>query len=174
MRGGVRCARPCSDPGAGLQPTERINLFAYLNQFDMRLRGQNVFDFETAMDSTTTQGAVGMSYRWGPTEQTWVKLGRSVNDTLLRDYPTVYLAPPFVSLMGVGSRPQKDFTDLQLRHTLDTAPGSRFSVTGARAKASTTRSAARRRWRQTSRPWAPSATRCWWAATTMCTGASPA
>ena len=130
MRGGAGDVRAHAVTlGAGLQPTERINLFAYLNQFDMRLRGQNVFDFETAMDSTTTQGAVGMSYRWGPTEQTWVKLGRSVNDTLLRDYPTVYLAPPFVSLMGVGSRPQKDFTDLQLRHTLDTAPGSRFSVT---------------------------------------------
>ena len=114
--------------GFGMQPTERVNLFAYLNQFDMRLRGQNVFDAETAMDNKATQGAVGMSYRWGPTEQTWIKLGRSVNDILLRDYPTVYLAPPFVSLMGVSSRPKKHFSDLQLRHTVDTAPGRRWSV----------------------------------------------
>ncbi|WP_100412310.1 TonB-dependent receptor domain-containing protein [Acidovorax sp. 69] len=112
--------------GAGMQPTERINLFAYVNQFDMRLRSQNLF--ETSMDNTSTQGAVGMSYRWGPTEQTWVKLGRSVENILLLRYPTAYIEPPFVSLMGVGSEPKKQFNDLQLRHTLDTAPGSRWSV----------------------------------------------
>ncbi|CAN7614368.1 TonB-dependent receptor [Acidovorax sp. LjRoot129] len=114
--------------GVGMQPTERINLFAYVNQFDMRLRGQNRFDFETAMDNKSTQGSLGLAYRWGPTEQTWIKLGRSVEDIVLRDYPTVYLAPPFVSLMGVGSEPKKQFSDLQLRHTVDTAPGSRWSL----------------------------------------------
>jgi Flp pilus assembly protein TadD len=112
--------------GAGMQPTERINLFAYVNQFDMRLRSQNLF--ETSMDNKSTQGALGMSYRWGPTEQTWIKLGRSVEDILLLRYPTLYLQPPFVSLMGVSSEPKKQFTDLQLRHTVDTAPGSRWSV----------------------------------------------
>lgn len=112
--------------GAGLQPTERINLFAYLNHFDMRLGSENLF--ETALDSTTAQGALGMAYRWGPTEQTWVKLGRSVEDTTLLRYPTLYLSPPFVSLMGVSGAPHKQFSDLQLRHTVDTAPGSRYSV----------------------------------------------
>ncbi|WP_298210880.1 TonB-dependent receptor [Acidovorax sp.] len=114
--------------GVGMQPTERINLFAYANQFDMRLQGQNLFGSETRMDSKTTQGALGMSYRWGPTEQTWIKLGRSIEDILLQDYPTLYLAPPFVTVMGVGSAPKKQFNDLQLRHTVDTAPGSRWSV----------------------------------------------
>ena len=112
--------------GAGMQPSERINLFAYFNQFDMRMRSQNLF--ETAMDNQSAQGALGMAYRWGPTEQTWIKLGRSVENILLTGYPTLYFAPPFVSLMGVGSEPKKQFTDLQLRHTVDTAPGSRWSV----------------------------------------------
>jgi Flp pilus assembly protein TadD len=112
--------------GVGMQPTERINLFAYVNQFDMRLRSQNLF--ETSMDNQSTQGALGMAYRWGPTEQTWIKLGRSVEDTRLQGYPTLYMFPPFVSLMGVGSAPRKQFSDLQLRHTVDTAPGSRWSV----------------------------------------------
>ena len=112
--------------GVGMQPTERVNLFAYVNQFDMRLRSQNLF--ETSMDNRSTQGALGMAYRWGPTEQTWIKVGRSVEDTVLQRYPTLYVFPPFVSLMGVGSAPSKQFSDLQLRHTVDTAPGSRFSV----------------------------------------------
>lgn len=112
--------------GAGMQPTERINLFAYLNQFDMRLASQNLF--ETALDNKTTQGALGLSYRWGPTEQTWIKLGRSVENLELLRYPTAYIERPFASLMGVSSTPHKQFSDLQLRHTLDTAPGSRWSV----------------------------------------------
>jgi len=112
--------------GAGMQPTERINLFAYLNEFDMRLASQNLF--ETALDNKTTQGALGLSYRWGPTEQTWIKLGRSVENLELLRYPTAYIERPFVSLMGVSSAPHKQFSDLQLRHTLDTAPGSRWSV----------------------------------------------
>lgn len=114
--------------GAGMQPTERINLFAYVNQFDMRLRGQNLFDFETALDNKSTQGSLGLAYRWGPTEQTWIKLGRSVESIVLQGYPTLYFAPPFVSVMGVGSAPSKQLSDLQVRHTVDTAPGSRWSV----------------------------------------------
>lgn len=114
--------------GAGMQPSERINLFAYVNHFDMRLRGENLFRFDTVLENQSTQGALGMAYRWGPTEQTWIKLGRSVDNIVLRDYPTLYVLPPFVSLMGVSSEPRKQFNDLQLRHTVDTAPGSRFSV----------------------------------------------
>ena len=129
VRGGVGEMRVHAvTAGLGMQPAERINLFAYVNQFDIDLDGRSLFDWDTAIEAKTTQGAVGMSYRWGPTEQTWIKLGRSVNDTLLRNYPTLYLAPPILTVMGVSSKPQKQFSDLQLRHTLDTAPGSRWSV----------------------------------------------
>ena len=113
--------------GVGIQPTERINLFAYVNQFDARMRSQNLF--ETSFDNTNTQGALGMAYRWGPTEQTWLKVGRSVQKLTLQGYPTVFIEPPFVTLMGVGSEPKKQFNDLQIRHTVDTAPGSRWSAT---------------------------------------------
>ena len=113
--------------GVGMQPTERINLFAYVNQFDARMRSQNLF--ETSFDNTNTQGALGMAYRWGPTEQTWLKVGRSVQKLTLQGYPTVFIEPPFVTLMGVGSEPKKQFNDLQIRHTVDTAPGSRWSAT---------------------------------------------
>ena len=113
--------------GVGMQPTERINLFAYVNQFDARMRSQNLF--ETSFDNTNTQGALGMAYRWGPTEQTWLKVGRSVQKLTLQGYPTVFIDPPFVTLMGVGSEPKKQFNDLQIRHTVDTAPGSRWSAT---------------------------------------------
>lgn len=127
VRGGVGDVRARAvTVGAGMQPTERINLFAYVNQFDMRLRSQNLF--ETSMDNTSTQGALGMAYRWGPTEQTWLKLGRSVESILLQGYPTLYVDPPVLSVMGVGSEPKKQFNDLQLRHTVDTAPGSRWSL----------------------------------------------
>lgn len=127
LRGGVGDVRARAvTVGAGMQPTERINLFAYVNQFDMRLRSQNLL--ETSMDNTSTQGAVGMAYRWGPTEQTWLKLGRSVEGISLQRYPTLYVDPPIVSVMGLGSDPRKQFTDLQLRHTVDTAPGSRWSI----------------------------------------------
>ena len=127
VRGGVGDVRARAvTVGAGMQPTERINLFAYVNQFDMRLRSQNLL--ETSMDNTSTQGALGMAYRWGPTEQTWIKVGRSVENILLQGYPTLYVDPPLISVMGVGSEPRKQFNDLQLRHTVDTAPGSRWSL----------------------------------------------
>jgi hypothetical protein len=70
-----------------------------------------------------------MAYRWGPTEQTWIKLGRSVDNLQLLRYPTAYIEPPFLTVMGVSSAPRKDFSDIQLRHTVDTNPGSRWSVT---------------------------------------------
>lgn len=127
LRGGVGDVRARAvTVGAGMQPTERVNLFAYVNQFDMRLRSQNLF--ETSMDNTSTQGALGMAYRWGPTEQTWIKVGRSVETFSLQRYPTLYVDPPIISVMGVGSEPRKQFNDLQLRHTVDTAPGSRWSL----------------------------------------------
>ncbi|MGL6205858.1 MAG: tetratricopeptide repeat protein, partial [Giesbergeria sp.] len=53
--------------GLGAQPTERLNLFAYANHFDLDLRAQNLF--RSSLDRTQTQGALGFSYRWHPTAQ---------------------------------------------------------------------------------------------------------
>jgi outer membrane receptor protein involved in Fe transport len=113
--------------GFGAQPSERLNLFAYANHFDIDLRAQN--RFRSSLDNTQTQGAVGLSYRWGPTEQTWIKLGRSTHKAQYLNFPAVFVVPPFSSLLALYSKPQKQFNDLQLRHTFDPQPGTRWSAT---------------------------------------------
>lgn len=112
--------------GVGMQATEHLNVFAYLNQLDVRLRSRN--RLETSMDQTNTQGALGLAYRWGPTEQTWLKLGRNVESPEYLNYPTAYIDPPLLTVTGFSTAPRKQLTDLQLRHTVDTAPGSRWSI----------------------------------------------
>ena len=87
-----------------MQPTERINLFAYVNQFEARMRSQNLF--ETSIDNTNSQGALGLAYRWGPTEQTWIKLGRSVENNEYLRYPTAYIDPPLVTVTGFSPAPR--------------------------------------------------------------------
>ncbi len=113
--------------GMGMQPIERVSLFAYANQFDMDLRGSN--NFQTQLSNTLSQGVVGASYRWGPSEQTWFKMGRSVENTLALSYPAVFEAPPFVGILGMASQPRKLFSDFQLRHSVDPQPGTRLSAT---------------------------------------------
>lgn len=123
--------------GLGLQPTERLNLFAYASHFDMRLRGRNQMDllnlgpeFEhTRMDHTLSQGALGLSYRWSPVEQTWVKLGRSVEQTLAANAPALFVNPPVAGVLGLASDPARRLSEFQVRHAVDSAPGTRWSVT---------------------------------------------
>lgn len=112
--------------GLGMQPTERLNLFAYFNMFDLDLTGHNKFG--TQLSNTVQQGAAGAAYRWGPTEQTWFKMGRSLEHTLGTAFPTLFSNPPIAGLLGLGMEPRKAFTDVQLRHTLDPQPGTRLSV----------------------------------------------
>lgn len=113
--------------GLGLQPSERINLFAYGNEFDLDLRGRN--QFATELSNTLRQGALGASYRWGPTEQTWFKVGRSVERTVALSAPALFVIDPLVGVVGLASAPRKAFTDVQLRHSVDPTPGTRLSVT---------------------------------------------
>ncbi len=113
--------------GLGAQPSERLNLFAYTNHFNIDLRAQNLFG--SSLDKTQTQGALGLSYRWGPTEQTWVKLGRSLDNTLIRGFPAMFSFPPLEGVVGLGAQPRKQFNDLQVRHTADPRPGTRWSAT---------------------------------------------
>ena len=112
--------------GLGAQPSERLNLFAYANHFNIDLRAQNLF--RTSLDKTQSQGSMGLSYRWGPTEQTWIKLGRSLDDALIRNYPALFTLNPLQGVLGLASRPRKQFSDLQLRHTMDLRPGTRWSA----------------------------------------------
>ncbi|CAN7608622.1 TonB-dependent receptor domain-containing protein [Acidovorax sp. LjRoot117] len=122
--------------GLGMLPTERLNLFAYANQFNVSTQGHNLVDlFGTGEDSPQTassnrvrQGMAGLSYRWSPVEQTWLKLGRSMEDLRASDYPTLFLAPPLASLIGLDVFARKAFNEFQVRHTLDPQPGTRLSV----------------------------------------------
>lgn len=112
--------------GFGLQPSERLNLFAYANRFDMKLDADN--RFRTHLDNTVSQGALGLSYRWSPAEQTWLKFGRSVEATNTTNYPALFVSDPLVGVLGLQSTPRKAFSDVQLRHSFDPEPGTRWSV----------------------------------------------
>lgn len=112
--------------GLGLRPTERLSLFAYANHFDLSLRANN--RFATELDNTTQQGVLGLSYRWSPTEQTWFKAGRSLESMRFENYPTLFFFDPLSGILGLSGAPRKAFSDLQLRHSVDPEPGSRWSV----------------------------------------------
>jgi len=113
--------------GLGMEPTERLRLFAYFNTFDLDLSGHN--NFGTQLANSVQQGALGASYRWGPTEQTWFKLGRSLEHTTVDAMPTLFANAPVLGVLGLAAEPRKAFTDLQLRHTVDPQPGTRLAVT---------------------------------------------
>lgn len=112
--------------GLGAQPTERLNLFAYANHTDIRLRGANALASEA--DVATLQGVLGLSYRWSPTEHSWIKAGRSLESSRLLKYPTFFEFVPLTGTTAFSADPRKRSTDLQLRHSVDPSPGTRWSV----------------------------------------------
>jgi len=112
--------------GLGMQPNERLNLFAYANYTDIQLRAHNLLSSE--VDKTTQQGVLGLSYRWSPTEQTWIKLGRSLEGTRITNFPTLFEFVPLTGIAAFSVNPRKAMTDLQLRHSIDPEPGTRWSV----------------------------------------------
>ncbi len=113
--------------GSGMQPTERLNLFAYANWFNIDMRGAN--GVAASLDKTQSQGAMGLSYRWDPAEQTSVKVGRSVDRTDISNYPTLFNLFSAGGILGMNSQPSKQFSDLQIQHSVDPLPGTRWSVT---------------------------------------------
>lgn len=122
--------------GLGMQPTERLNLFVYANQFDVSLQGRNQLDLwgdgsdvrQTSGSNRVRLGMAGLSYRWSPVQQTWLKLGRSLEHSRSENYPTLFLFQPLAALMGLKASPDKALTELQLRHSVDPQPGQRLSV----------------------------------------------
>jgi len=113
--------------GLGLKPHERLNLFAYLNHFQLNLNGDN--DPATHLGHTNTQGVLGASWRWGPREQTWLKFGRNLTRSRFDNYPTLFIEPPAAGLGALGAEPHKAFSDIQLRHSLDLEGGTRLAAT---------------------------------------------
>jgi len=88
--------------GLGLQVTPKLGLFAYHNAFNAKLQGHNkVLNYgairasdvtSTTFDFDVQHSALGLSYRWTPTAQTWLKWGssKSVND--IAAYPTLFIS----------------------------------------------------------------------------------
>jgi Tfp pilus assembly protein PilF len=122
--------------GLGMQPAERVSLFFYASQFNVSQQGRNRLDlWGDGSDAASTtgrnqvrQGMAGLSYRWSPVHQTWFKFGRSTERMRASDYPTLFYYPPLAALMGLQAEAGKSFNEVQLRHTLDPAPGQRLSV----------------------------------------------
>ena len=124
--------------GLGLQPTERVGVFFYGNEFKINLSGHNAVLQPGAMDASQTMGttidhlmrqsALGLSYRWSPTAQTWVKAGTSLARTDIEAYPSVLLTGQVAGVLGIYAQPEKRFDDFQLRHTFDATPQTRLSV----------------------------------------------
>ncbi|MBP6160841.1 MAG: TonB-dependent receptor [Giesbergeria sp.] len=112
--------------GLGMQPNERLNLFAYANHTGINLQAHNLF--ATQVDKTTQQGVLGLSYLWSPTEQTWFKLGRSLEATRIENFPMLFELGPLFGVAGFAANPRKSLSDLQLRHSVDLEPGTRWSV----------------------------------------------
>ena len=62
--------------GLGAQPHERLNLFGYVNYLGVDANSQGVL--RSNADVREVRGSLGLSYRWSPTAQTWLKLGRDL------------------------------------------------------------------------------------------------
>ncbi|AVO41202.1 tetratricopeptide repeat protein [Simplicispira suum] len=112
--------------GLGMQPNEQLNLFAYANHTGIKLRAHNLS--ATEVDKTAQQGVLGLSYRWSPTEQTWLKLGRGLENMRIASFPTLFELGPLAGVAGVSANPRKTLSDLQLRHSVDLEPGTRWSL----------------------------------------------
>ncbi len=112
--------------GLGMQPNERLNLFAYGNHIDTQLGARNLFASQASQNKQ--QGVFGLSYRWSPTEHTWIKIGRTLDAVDQANFPVRFQLP---SADGEGARSaavRNALTDLQLRHSVDPAPGERWSI----------------------------------------------
>ena len=112
--------------GFGMQPTENLGLFAYTNEFKARIDGHN--GFETKVENTVRHSALGLSYRWSPVSQTWIKLGSSEESTDIAGYPVLFGTDSVMGIIGIYAQPFKKFSDLQFRHTVDLSPNTRLSV----------------------------------------------
>ena len=124
--------------GLGVQATDQLGLFFYHNSFTAKVTGRNsTFGISSAetgylastrFDLSTRQTALGLAYRWTPDAQTWVKVDRSSNRNTVTAYPTQFSLDGLDLTLGMDFNPDKRFSDLQLRHTMDLSPATRLSL----------------------------------------------
>lgn len=121
--------------GFGMQPTENLGLFAYSNEVKINMQGHNDVlglmnsgNTSTTFDNLVRHSAMGLSYKWSPVSQTWVKLGSSSEETMVGAYPGLFGVNGMVGLVTVYANPTKKFNDVQLRHTVDWTDRTRVSL----------------------------------------------
>ncbi|MHB1122768.1 MAG: TonB-dependent receptor domain-containing protein [Ramlibacter sp.] len=119
----------------GARPTERLGALIYLTQTDIGLGGRRELDFfgdgtlgTSSIDNTTKQATLGLSYRWSPTAQSWLKLGSATDESEFYG-----LASPFANefasgALGLVGILSKRVVDLQLRHTSDPDADTRLAL----------------------------------------------
>ena len=123
--------------GLGMQPTERLGLFFYGNEFKFNLKGNNrvLLPYEVDPDKTTgtildhlmRQSALGVSHRWSPTAQTWLKAATSLTQTTFGAYPSAFVTSNMAGLLSLYGQPEKRVEDIQLRHLFDASEQTRWS-----------------------------------------------
>lgn len=119
----------------GARPTERLGTLLYLTQTDIGLAGRRQSDLfgdgtlaASRIDNTTRQVTAGLSYRWSPAAQTWLKLGYGTDDSLLEGLPSSFANEFATGALGLVGILRKRFADVQLRHTVDTDADTRLAI----------------------------------------------
>lgn len=119
--------------GLGSRPTTDLGVFFYYNDIDLEIDGKNRFDLfgngETAasrLDNKQRQAAAGLSYRWSPVSQTWLKAGHNTEFSRHTGFPSPFASDVTTGTLALDSQPQKRVSDVQLRHTLDLPGGTRL------------------------------------------------
>ena len=109
--------------GLGSELTEKIAVFGFGTRFrdNVGLR-----DFNGTIGSFDKDRIdAGVRYRHSPWAMTWVKFGRTNEDTLFDNY-TVFSAD-FSSAAASSAKFRNRPSDLEARHTLDLSPADRLS-----------------------------------------------
>lgn len=125
--------------GYGLQPTADLGVFVYFNKFNLDLMDDNlVSNFigaqPTAIRNRADQVAIGTSYRWTPTSQTWFKMGQSDTRLNVKGFPNRLNFPIEDSGMtfdgqfalGTSVNTLRKIQDYQMAHTVDLNPRTRL------------------------------------------------
>lgn len=125
--------------GYGLQPTADLGVFFYFNKFNLDLMDDNlVSNFistqPTAIRNRADQVAIGTSYRWTPTSQTWFKMGQSDTRLNVKGFPTRLNFPIEESgvtfngqfALGTAVNNLRKIQDYQAAHTVDISSKTRL------------------------------------------------
>ncbi|HWI82508.1 TonB-dependent receptor domain-containing protein [Ramlibacter sp.] len=118
----------------GARPTERLGTLLYLTQTDIRLSSQRPADLfgdgtlaTGQIDNTTRQATFGLSYRWSPTAQTWLKFGSGTDRSGIDGLQSRFANELGAGALGLVGSLAKRTTDVQLRHTFDPDGDSRLA-----------------------------------------------